>query len=158
MLTNCIQLQSMHVVYSGKRLIGYGPYGIVSLSRTFFWFYLILKFFLPNPLCSFRSLAVFFLAVWRELGCNKGFKMVWCLVYNWFGFSFSCFDVRPSHLFKFIIMWYLCSSSSNSNLFDCCNQDALLQKLLNDNYLSEEERSVEYFLFIYPLLSTDMNS
>uniref|UniRef100_A0A3N7FLX2 Uncharacterized protein n=1 Tax=Populus trichocarpa TaxID=3694 RepID=A0A3N7FLX2_POPTR len=41
---------------------------------------------------------------------------------------------------------------------DSIFEDALLQKLLNDNYLSEEERSVEHFLFIYPLLSTDINS
>lgn len=81
MLTNCIQLQSMHVVYSGKRLIGYGPYGIVSLSRTFFWFYLILKFFLPNPLCSFRSLAVFFQLFEGNWVAIKDLK--------WFGAQFT---------------------------------------------------------------------
>lgn len=115
-----------------------------------FGFYFILKFFLPDPLCSFRSLAVFFLAI-KDL---KWFDVH--LVYYWFYFSFSSLTFPgtgpvwrvawcpSSSFFQFIIVWFLCGcSSSNSNIFDCCNQDALLQKLLNDNYLSEEERYVE---------------
>jgi hypothetical protein len=135
-----------------------------SISFSYcFGFYFILKFFLPDPFCSFRSLAVFFLAI-KDL---KWFDVH--LVYYWFYFSFSSLTFLAlglyeglhdaplllffnslfawcpsSSFFQFIIMWFLCGcSSSNSNIFDCCNQDALLQKLLNDNYLSEEERYVE---------------
>jgi hypothetical protein len=55
-----------------------------SISFSYcFGFYFILKFFLPDPFCSFRSLAVFFLAI-KDL---KWFDVH--LVYYWFYFSFS---------------------------------------------------------------------
>jgi hypothetical protein len=80
--------------------------------------------------CSLSLLLVLFLFFLLDVpGIGPVWRVAWC---------------PSSSFFQFIIMWFLCGcSSSNSNIFDCCNQDALLQKLLNDNYLSEEERYVE---------------